>query len=451
MTTIKSTLPNVTPNKKISGPRAYPLIGSLPSMGKDMLGFFRSIPQKYGGVARLQLGPANFVLVSDPVAVKHCLIDNNKNYPKNYESTARVFGDSILTSNGDFWLQQRRIMQPAFHQREIAKYASVMVEHSRGMVEKWKRGHSKPISVLHEMMGVTQTVILQVMFSANIGERTTQMAAAFDEVVGNFNRNFIRAIPPLFKDRKFERAINQIDEFLFDLIKQRRANLEGAPKDMLTTLLTAVDPETNEGMTDKQLRDEMLTLYFAGHETTATTLAWTLYFLTREPEIEAKVRQEIKDVVGDRTPTIEDWQKLTYTRMVIDETLRLRSPAWMFTRIAKENDIVDGYEIKKGQMMMFSPYVTHHMPQYWQNPDQFNPERFAPNADANRPKSAYMPFSLGPRMCIGNIFALVEATLMLVTMLQGGKLVPLSTTPQKPQSGVLLRPPSNMQMRFEPF
>ena len=444
MTTLARPLPPTS--KPILGPRAYPLLGSLPQMRKDALAFFRSIPANYGGVARLMLGPQNFVLVTDPSAVKHCLIDNNKNYPKNYESTAQVFGEGLLSSNGDFWLRQRRIMQPAFHQREIANFASVMVEHAQRMVAGWPA--NTPLFVLKEMMQVTQTVILQVMFSTNIGTRTAEMGMAFDEIVAHFNRNMFTPIQLPWAKKRFDRAIQQIDEFLYGLIAERRQNLANAPQDLLTTLLTAVDPDTGQGMSDKQLRDEMLTLYFAGHETTATTLAWTLYFLAQNPAVEAKVREEIATVVGNRTPTIEDWQKLGYTRRVIDETLRMRSPAWMFTRIAKEDDMVNGYAIRKGQVMMFSPYVTHHLPEFWPEPDRFDPDRFLPGADVARPKTAYMPFSVGPRMCIGNIFALVESSLMLVTMLQAGKLIPVGNLSPKPHSGVILRPPSDMQMRF---
>ncbi|MCW1970665.1 MAG: cytochrome P450 [Anaerolineae bacterium] len=433
--------------KPILGPRGYPFVGSLPHMAKDMLGFLRSIPQNYGGVARLRLGPANFVLVADPYAVKYCLIDNNKNYPKNYASTAKLFGEGLLSSNGEFWLRQRRLMQPAFHQREIAKFGEVMVSRAEQMVAGWRSG--QPLFILQEMMQVTQTVILQVMFSANIGERTAEMGRAFDDIVAHLGRAAFSPIKLPFADRKFKAAVQKIDAFLYDLIAERRRNLENAPADLLTTLITATDPETGQGMNDKQLRDEMLTLYFAGHETTATTLGWTLSFLAQNPQVEANIRAEITSVLGGRRVAMEDWPKLNYTRRVIDETLRMRSPAWMFTREAKEDDVVNGHAIAKGQVMMFSPYITHHLPEFWPDPERFDPDRFLPAAEATRPKTAYMPFSVGPRMCIGNIFALVESCLMLVTMMQAGKLQPIGEVSLTPQPGVVLRPSSKMQMRFE--
>ena len=419
-------------------------------MTGDVLRFFRNLPQQYGGVATMRLGPQPLVLVTHPDAVKHCLVDNNKNYPKNYEEPARLFGEGLLSSNGEFWLKQRRTMQPAFHMREIAGFSVTMVQAAQTLIERWSARAGQQLFILPEMLDVTQAIILRVMFSAEIGDKTREMSAAFDQFVSYFSSRMFAPLPFEWPParRKFENAMQSLDGFINGLIETRRANMDSAPQDLLTMLLNARDPETNLGMSNKQLRDEMITLYFAGHETTASTLAWAFVFLSQSPAAEQRVRDELTQVLNGRVPTLDDYSKLIYTRRVLDEVLRLRPPAWMFTRRAIADDEVGGFAIRAGQILMFSPYATHHLTEFWPDPEKFDPDRFAPMADAVRPKHAYMPFSLGARMCIGNVFAQVEATLVLATLMQAGRMRAVTAESIKPAVGVVLRPPATLAMRF---
>jgi cytochrome P450 len=409
--------------REVPGPRGYPILGIIPRIGKDVLKFFSDMVQ-YGDLVRLDFGPRTMYLVADPEGIKYVLQDNNRNYTKGYDVTKPLIGNGLVTSEGDFWRKQRRLMQPMFHRSKVDEFAQVMVSTTDEIIVGWAdhAAEQTPIDVSAEMTRLTQQVIARTMFSTEVGNQTQMYMQAFEYGLEYLNQRMFNPIPFLDKlptptNLRFKKSVQTIDDSIYALIEKRRIE-DTDPGDLLSMLLSARDADTGEGMSDQQIRDEVTTIFFAGHETTASTLSWAWYLLAQHPEIEARLHEELDRVLAGRQPTAADYTGLVFTRLIIDEVLRLYPPAWMFARQTIEADEIAGYHIPAGSMIMLSPYVTHRHPAYWENPDQFDPERFLAERSADRPKYAYFPFGGGPRLCIGRDFALVEAALVLAEIAQ---------------------------------
>lgn len=409
--------------REIPGPKGYPFLGIVPKIGKDVLSFFSSMLQ-YGDFVRLDFGPRTMYLVADPEGIKYVLQDNNRNYTKGYDVTRPLIGNGLVTSDGDFWRRQRRLMQPMFHRSKIDEFARVMVDTTEEVIAPWSEfaAQKKSIDVAHEMTRLTQQVIARTMFSTEVGDQTQMYMQAFEIGLEFLNQRMFNPIPFLDKlptptNLRFKKAVQTIDDSIYSLIDQRRSGPTD-PGDLLSMLLAARDDETGEGMSNQQIRDEVTTIFFAGHETTASTLSWTWYLLALHPDIEARLHAELDSVLAGRKSTAADYSALVFTRMIVDEVLRLYPPAWMFARQVIEADEISGFHVPAGSMLMLSPYITHRHPRFWENPDKFDPERFLPERSADRPKYAYFPFGGGPRLCIGRDFALVEAALVIAEIAQ---------------------------------
>jgi cytochrome P450 len=356
------------------------------------------------------------------------LRENYKNYVKGYGKVRVLLGNGLVLSEGSFWRRQRRLMQPAFHRRRLAGFADAMTDETARMLDSWeaKVVEGKPLDVAMEMTLLTQRIIVKTMFGSDVGEEGERIARAFETALAGIDARFL--IPlwmtrlPLPVNRRFKKALATIDEAVHRIIRERRREGQEGGDDLLSMLMEARDEETGETMSDQQIQDEVTTIYLAGHETTAVTLAWAWYLLSKSPEVARGVREEVSRVLGERTPGIEDVPNLTYTKMVIDETLRLYPAAWMISRTAVEEDEIEGYRIPAGQTLFLSPYVTHRRPDLWPNPEGFDPERFAPESGGERPRFAYFPFGGGPRQCIGNNFAHVEAILVVAMVMQRYRL-----------------------------
>ncbi len=453
--TIDSATPIIPARSAVPGPPGYPLLGIIPKIGKDPLKFFVQAAIDYGPLVRLDMGPRRMYLLGSPAAARHVMIDNNQNFIKGYEMAQGLLGDGLVASNGDFWKRQRRLMQPAFHKDRIAALSGMMVEETDMLLKGWASysAMKRPIDVAGEMMSLTQNIIVRTMFSTGLdGAKKDAANRAFNVALEHLNQRMFAPVHipesiPTPGHRRYKQALRTLNETVYSIIAERRAR--GESKGDLLSMLLDVRDENGEGMTDQQLRDEVLTIFFAGHETTASTLSWVFYLLSQHRDWDQRVRLELARVLKGRLPTSDDLPNLRDTRLVIDEALRLYPPAWMVGRRTVEDDTIEGYPIPAGSMLMLSPYVLHHHTAYWGEPEKFDPERFLPERSQDRAKYAYIPFIAGPRQCIGNTFALVEATLIMATLMQHYEmtLVPGYKVEARPISTLRPKPGVLMQVR----
>jgi cytochrome P450 len=437
--------------------RGHPILGAGPLFRTRPIQRLFEITEACGDVARLRfpVKPRIAHLLRHPDHVRHVLVDNAKNYGKQTRGYAKlrgILGSGLVTSEGDFWKRQRRIANPAFHRERIARFSELMVNCTGQMLGGWSEhiASGKPFDVSREMMGLTLRVIGLTMLSTDVEGQSSAVGDAVDELLHITIRriNDVFGWPewvPTGENRSYRRARRTLDRIVNDMIAGRRRSSEDKG-DLLSMLMSARDPETGEGMSDTQLRDEVMTVFVAGHETTANALTWTLFLLSRHPDAQKTLRQEVDQVLGDRPPKLEDLERLVFTEKVVKESMRLVPPVWIIARSAIEDDVIGGYRIPKGTWVFFSPYLTHHDPRFWENPEGFDPSRFSAEEEAKRHRSAYFPFAFGPRKCIGEAFAMMEARLILASIVQRvrlelapGRLIELDPT-------VTLRPKGGLWM-----
>lgn len=435
-------LPTHTHLKSIPGPRGLPLLGVMPEMVSDMLGLFTRTARDYGGITQFKLLNSTYLLVTNPDYVKYILQDNYKNYirGRSVETGRVLLGNGLPLIDGDFWLRERRLLQPAFHRERLGDLASTARAVIDSFLRAWeqKARDNEAIDVDHEMMRLTLTVIIKSMFSADIDDKIQSLSHAFN-VASKFMlwRSQQMWAPPLSvpvpRNVEYNHAFKVLNDTIYPLIAEARKNPQA---DLLGMLLAMRDEDTGEGMTDQQARDEVVTIFFAGHETTAASMTWAFYLLSQHPEVEEHLRAEIKSVLDDRAPTFADLPKLTYMQQVIHEILRLYPAAYLFAREAVTDDVINGYPIPAKTLIFITPYITHRDPKYWPDPERFDPQRFTPENIASRPRHVYYPFGEGPHLCIGNNFALMEMQLILTMALQrfSLRLVPNQTIALKPEA-----------------
>lgn len=447
--------------KPVAGPRGHFLLGSAPAMQRDRLGFLLRLTQDYGDVVHVRFLFWPAYMVNSPDGVKHVLQENYGNYNKDL-FTYTVFhpfvGKGLLTNDGQSWLHQRRLIQPAFHRKHLATFGTLMTGAAVAMLERWQdsAGHDEPLDIAVEMMRLTQGIVGQALFSVDLSKETDTIGQAITTLSELIADYIYAPFPPLgvptARNRRMQTALRTLDRFVYGLITQRRQQLvDTETDDLLSLLLSARDEETGQGMNDKQLHDEVLTLLVAGHETTANLLTWSWYLLSQHPQVERRLHAELNEVLGGKLPTVEQLPGLPYTRMVLEETLRLYPPAWIFSRKAIAEDEIGGYHIPANSMIWLSPYTTHRHPAFWEQPEVFDPERFTPERSAGRPHYAYFPFGGGPRQCIGNNFALMEAQLILATVAQHYRLQLVPGHLVEPRALVTLRPRDGLAMTVQPI
>jgi cytochrome P450 len=408
---------------------------------------------KLGDVVRIQIGFWSIYFFSHPDHIKHILQDNSQNYSKGEvaEFFKPLIGEGLATSEGALWRRQRRLAQPAFHRQRLATFAAIMTDCTVSMLERWRTHteNGQPLDVAAEMARVTFDIVGRTLFSTDISSRADEVRRALttarEHIIRQANFPLSLAKLPTRRNRRFWQAIHVLDQVVYSIIAERRRERKNTG-DLLSMLLLARDEETGEAMSDKHLRDEVITFLLAGHETTAIALTWTWYLLSMHPEVERKLRAELAEVLGGRTPTAKDLPNLKYTRMVIEEALRLYPPGWIMSRNAIGDDEIGGYHIPAKATVVMSQYVTHRHPAFWENPEGFNPERFTPECSAGRPRYAYFPFAGGPRQCIGNEFALMEAQLVVATVAQQYRLHLVPGHPVEPNPVLILRPRDGLMM-----
>jgi cytochrome P450 len=427
----------------------------LPAIKRDPVGVFMQAALQFGDVAAFKIGPRRGYLLTNPDDVRHVLQDNARNYHKSplYDKLRMFLGNGLLTSEDDFWLRQRRIAQPAFHRQRLTGIADTIAALARDAATRWQplASAGRSVDVEDEMMRLTRTVVLRTLLGADLGPFTSTIDAAWTIVNQHVGESFWSLgfdWLPTEKKRRFEAARSVLRGAVAHVVAERRRTATDTD-DLLSMLMSARDEDTGEGMTDEQLRVEVLTFLLAGQETTSLALTWTWYLLGQHPEVRQKLEDEIDGVLGGRPPEYQDLATLPYLRMVLDESMRLYPPAWGISRQAMAEDRVGGYVLPRGWLAFVIPYVLHRIPAFWPEPERFDPERFLPEPSAVRPKFAYIPFGAGPRQCIGNQFALIEAQLIIATFAQQYRLHVAPGYSADPWPLITLRPRLGMPMIIE--
>ena len=463
MTTLTARKPTTITHpetlKTPTGPKGEPINGSIRAMRKDPLRFLLNVSRRYGDVSQYTFVSLTEYLVNHPAGVKRVLQENNRNYTKevfDYQLLREALGHGLLTNEGESWLSQRRLMQPAFHRQRLAAFGTLMTDATLQMLEeRWDRAaaQGRELDVSAEMHSLTLRIVGKALFGLDLTREAHSVGEALTiaqrRMIDQFFFPFIPMSWPTPKHVEFRKAVKAIDEVVFKIIEERRRN-NVDQGDLLSMLMLARDADTGEGMNDQQLRDEVITLLLAGHETTANNLTWTWYLLSQNPLAARRMMEELSEVLGMRTPTMADLPNLPYTRMVLDESLRLYPPAWAISRKAVDEDVLAGYRIPAGSIITVSPYAMHHNPRFWPNPEGFDPERFSPERSEGRPPFAYFPFGGGPRLCIGNNFALMEGQLILATIAQRYRLDLVPGHPVMVEPLITLRARYGMRMTLHP-
>lgn len=437
--------------------RGVPGLGVLPRLLRDPPAALTAISRAHPGeIVRLSLGPLPLYFITDPAHVQHVLSDRWRNYSKRskmWEPLRRLFGEGLVTSEGEVWLRSRKIIQPLFSPGHLASLAELMGETVKACLGDLQgRAEAGPVDMCKETAVITQRVLMAAIFGAGLGRAEgDDLIAALAEALRRLNlRLFLAAAPQRLipGERALRRAILRIDEAMLRLVRERRGRPAGG-RDLLSLLTFACD-EAGEGLGERQLRDELVTLFVAGNETTAVTLSWTWWLLDQHPEVDARLRRELAEVLGGRPPTHADLPRLPLTRAVLQETLRLYPPSWIIPRQAVEDDVIDGVRIPAGANVLLSQYVTQRDPRHWPDPDAFDPDRWDEARAKGRPRYAYLPFGGGPRRCLGDGFAMIEAQLILAMTAQRFRPRLLPGARVRPQTSTSLQIRGALPMRLEP-
>ncbi len=435
------------------GPRPWPPLRLLFQMQRDPLPFFEHLAHDYGDIAYVRLGSRPIYMLNHPDFVQDVLVTNDRKFRKSQalQRARQVLGDGLLTSEGDYHLHQRRLIQPLFHRRQIATYAESMVNHTAHLSDPSAPSHWQDGATLDmhsEMMKLTLVIVGETLFNQSLTDEASAVGAAMDVFSGGFRRLMSPIGPlldrlPLPETQRLRQSHAALDRIVATLIAERRKQGDG--NDLLSLLLTAHETGHEAGaddqpMTDAQIRDEVLTLLLAGHETTANALTFAWWLLAQHPDAAAKLYEEVTAVLQGRLPTASDLEGLRYTRMVFSEALRLYPPAWIIGRQALADHAIGGYTIPAGASIMLSPWAMHHDARYYPDPYRFDPERWTPAAQAARPKYSFFGFGAGSRVCIGEHFAWMEGTLILATLAQRWQVQPVTTAPLALRAAITLRP-----------
>jgi cytochrome P450 len=432
------------------GPRGRFLLGSLPAFARDTLGFFEQCVRDHGDVIGLNLAGSKVLLLNRPADIETVLLTNRTNFIKHtffWKHVTAIFGNGLLTAEGDFWLRQRRLAAPAFHPERIASYGDVMARYADRLAVSWRDGEVRDVH--RDMMRVTMEIVSKTLFDVEVEEEVEEVGHAFDLVIREIARRFRRPIKipdaiPTPGNLRYRRGVALLDRLVARVLAERRARSEDRG-DLLSMLRTARDEE-GRPMSDRQLRDELITIFLAGHETTAISLSWTLFLLTRNPEAEQRLARELDETLVGRLPSFADLPRLRWTEAVVREAMRLYPPAYVIGREALADCEIAGYRVRAGTTIYFSPWVLHRDPRWFDRPEEFRPQRWMDGLAARLPKYVYIPFGGGPRICIGERFAMMEMVLVLATIarrwrfeLAGAAPVPFPSITLRPEGGVPMR------------
>ena len=433
----------------------WPLLGDLPAIRRDALGLL-SRAARAGDIVRLRLGQ-DVYLLNHPDHVQRVLHDNHGNYRKNYfyARMKPLVGEGLLTSEGGAWRRRRRLAQPAFHRERLAAFAGIMAEHTAAMLDRWSvpAVRNEPLDVFAEMTRLTLTVVGHSLFGFDLLGQADEAGPAATEALRITNDRVFSLVylPPSIPtplNTRFARSLRVLDRVVNEVIAARRS--EPKRPDLLGMLMEARDVETGEGLSDQELRDEVMTMMLAGHETTANALSWAFHLLSGAPSVDRRLHLEAGSVLDGGVPTLDVLPRLETASRVSQEAMRLYPPAWIFGREAVADDVFGAIQIRAGTAVMVSPWLLHRDPRWWDDPDRFDPDRFRPEAAKGRPRYAYVPFAAGPRMCIGNAFALMEMQIVLAMVASRYRLALVPGRPVEVETSVTLRPRRGIWMTAHP-
>src|SRR5579859_1732595 len=431
------------------GPKGHFLLGNLAAVSKDWLGFYSRCAKEYGDVIQVRYLHVPICLVLHPRDIEYVLVTNSANFTKSadYRALARVLGNGLLTNEGKAWQHQRSLIQPAFRRESILSYAPVMTNATQRMLDNWTNGESRNIH--EDMMALTLQIVAQCLFGAEIAGVAERVGKAMKVVTDRFLIDAGQALLlpfdlPDFLAPARRRAINDLNGIIQAILRERRSS-DQARGDLLDALLQVRDAE-GQPMSDAQLRDEVMTLFLAGHETTAIALSWTCFLIARNPEVEAKLVKEIREMLDGREPTVEDIPRLRYTEMILKESMRLYPAVWGVGRRAIADCEIGGYRVAAGTNIFIFQSLTQRDPRFFSDADTFDPERWRedPVRSGKIPRFAYFPFGGGPRVCVGASFAMLEATLLLamiqrrfhLELVPGHSVKPVASVTLRPQNGI---------------
>jgi len=441
----------MTPERRDApGPRGWPWVGSFPGFARDPLRFWTQLAARYGGVARYRIGAEQHFLISDPESIGHVLQHDTVRYyrGKYHEFLKPAFGEGLLTTNDEPWRQQRRLVQPAFAKNHISTWLDLVVSTTEARIATWNGGAAAPpLDLAREMAGLIQEINAKILFGRTLPYHANPSLL---EAVGTVNDALLRQVKramiwggrlnqwPLPDARRFRHAVALLHQTVDRLIARDRAREDG--EDALYAWLTRAAERAETPPGELHLRDQLVTLFLAGHETTAVALAWTFYYLTEHSEWTDLVYDEVATVLNDRAPAVEDLARLVQTRRAIDEALRLRPPIYGIGRRARIEDEVGGYRIPAESPVIVSPFVTHHHPDYWDHPERFDPDRFAPEPASGRLPFSYLPFGGGPHRCIGRHLAMMELLAVVALVVRAFRLAAPPGRRVALHLGITLRP-----------
>lgn len=416
---------------------------------RDPLNYLTNIARKYGDIVLLPTFGMPFYMLNHPDQIEEVLRHKHRCFKKDFYIIALrpLLGNGLLTSDGEVWRRQRAMAQPAFQAKQIQQYATTMVGHSDALVSTWRPGETRDIHV--EMMRLTLRIVNKTLFDADVNDEEGSVGRDLEAAM-EYYANPLAMFPwwrhvPTLTNLRFRRTLRRLDGLIFKMIAERRASGVGNRTDLLSRLLVAQDEEGRK-MSDAELRDALTTLFLAGHETTALTLSYTFYLLAKNPEAEASLHAELDRVLGDRMPTVDDVSRLPYAEWAIKESMRLYPPAWTIGREALEDCEIGGCHVPKGAQILMAQWVVHRDPRFWPEPERFHPARWGEERMKDLPRCAYFPFGDGPRICIGNSFAMMEAVLLLATIARHYRLELAEDRPLRLVPSVTMRPRDGIKM-----
>ncbi|WP_424007405.1 cytochrome P450 [Haloferax denitrificans] len=448
------------------GPKGLPLFGASRQYARDPFTFLTAVADAYGDVVHFDLGPLDTYMLTSPADVETVLVSEASKFRKpQFQDRAigDLLGDGLLMSEGATWKKQRRLAQPAFDVRRISTMAGMMTDRTASMLSSW--GDGEVVDVQLEMARLTVEIIVDAMFGTDLDdERVRRVQENLEPLGARFEPDPLRFLTPDWaptrENRQYKEALSELESLVWDIVEERRGTEYGetpassvsggttgeeGPMDLLSILLRAYD----EGeQTEKNLRDELMTMLLAGHDTTALTLTYAWYLLSQHPEAEAKLHRELDEVLGGRTPTFEDVRKLEYTERVLNEAMRLYPPVYVMFREPKVDVRLGGYRVPAGSAIMLPQWVVHRSERWWDDPLSFDPDRWAPERTGDRPRFAYFPFGGGPRHCIGKHLSLLEGRLILGTVAQRYELDYVRDEPFSLRGSLTMHPEEPMGMRL---